>query len=357
MSDSGAVLDRLAARLPAAEDERTEFKAGKQPVAELPEKLARAASAFWNSGGGVFAVGVGGDGRPDEGFPLMVGRQDVRDWIDQHLRRVEPPGAYTIEIAPTDGDPTRGLVVVTFAQSDAAPHMAPDGRYYIRAGAHTARAGHFIVEALWARRVFRRPVLRHLLRTAPDRPFVVELLVLALTDAPALDVEISIEGVVRTLKQSPSLTSNFPIKVGVIDREHPFAMDYEALPYTDPEPEETELPNLKLSYLDVAGTRYASEHRLSVLRSIGMLRIGDDALQTAARSLEGIGKSLSAFGRRGSPLQVVVRTPADVRREFEEAVARSEARKTEHAAQQFQPLPQPAALPGAEPEQPASAGE
>src|SRR5437762_602007 len=39
--------------LPAAEDERFEYKSSATPFNTLKDKLARAASGFWNSGGGI----------------------------------------------------------------------------------------------------------------------------------------------------------------------------------------------------------------------------------------------------------------------------------------------------------------
>src|SRR4051794_33270887 len=75
--------DKDLVSLPSAEDDRHEYKASSTRDNELADKIARAASGFWNSGGGLFVAGVTGDGQPDGGVSLTVGRQSRRDWIDQ----------------------------------------------------------------------------------------------------------------------------------------------------------------------------------------------------------------------------------------------------------------------------------
>ena len=57
--------------LPDAEDERHEYKSSviekneKSSNKSLGDKIAKAASGFWNSGGGLFVVGVDDNGKPD----------------------------------------------------------------------------------------------------------------------------------------------------------------------------------------------------------------------------------------------------------------------------------------------------
>lgn len=58
-----AALD--IANLPAAEDERCEYKSSATTFKSLKDKLACAASGFWNSGGGVFIAGVDGGGKAE----------------------------------------------------------------------------------------------------------------------------------------------------------------------------------------------------------------------------------------------------------------------------------------------------
>src|SRR5271163_4647353 len=82
--------DKDLASLPSAEDDRHEYKSSLTKDSDIAEKIARAASGFWNSGGGLFVAGVNGKGQPDAGIAVTVGRQSRRDWIDQTISRVLP---------------------------------------------------------------------------------------------------------------------------------------------------------------------------------------------------------------------------------------------------------------------------
>src|SRR5205807_9073990 len=88
--------DKDLASLPSAEDDRHDYKSGLVKDNELADKIARAASGFWNSGGGLFVAGVGGNGQPDGGILLTVGRQSRRDWVDQAISRVTPRAPYVV---------------------------------------------------------------------------------------------------------------------------------------------------------------------------------------------------------------------------------------------------------------------
>jgi predicted HTH transcriptional regulator len=70
--------------LPTAEDDEFEFKSSATPTNDLSKKLAAAGSAFSNSGGGWFIAGVDDKtGNADGGVAPTVGRQDLRNWVDQ----------------------------------------------------------------------------------------------------------------------------------------------------------------------------------------------------------------------------------------------------------------------------------
>jgi predicted HTH transcriptional regulator len=89
----------LSEFLPNAEDDRHEYKSSAIKNEGLGDKIAKAASGFWNSGGGLFVVGVDGNGQPDGGISLSVGqkgRQSRRDWIDQVILQVTPKFAYVV---------------------------------------------------------------------------------------------------------------------------------------------------------------------------------------------------------------------------------------------------------------------
>lgn len=122
-----AWTDQDIAALPRAEDDTVEYKSNRTPDDKLAEKIERAASGMWNSGGGVFVAGVDGEGRPDGGLSPRVGRQARRDWIDQIVARVSPRASYTVHAVEDQG---AGLSIVTgnavfiiaFGESSAGPH-------------------------------------------------------------------------------------------------------------------------------------------------------------------------------------------------------------------------------------------
>jgi hypothetical protein len=128
--------------LPPQEDDGFEYKSSLTTDADLATKLGRAASGFWNSGGGAFVAGVDGKGQPDGGISDLVGRQSRRDWADQVIAKVAPSASYSVvSISSSNGSlniqPNKHVLAIGFGESYAGPHMANAGRYYIRAGAHT----------------------------------------------------------------------------------------------------------------------------------------------------------------------------------------------------------------------------
>ncbi len=219
--------------LPYMETDEYEFKSSR--IREMPNyrnelqsKIGKTASAFWNTGGGILIVGVDDNGRVDGGIPGMMGKQKLRDWVDTALRGVTPPGPYSVRTIRPDGpdsqiEPEHVVLVVAFGESYDLPHMAPDNRYYVRAGAHSNPANNYLVEAIRARRGLRRPMLRALLRENPQRPGVIELVVLAINDLPALNVEIDFAPVPTLIQED--FPDRLPLKVPIIDRANPFRMD------------------------------------------------------------------------------------------------------------------------------------
>lgn len=174
-------------------------------------------------------VGVDARGAPDGGLPRQVGHQDLRDWVDQALATVTPPGPYAIALLGRDGAEARlegdnVVLAVAFGVSPNGPHMALDKRYYIRAGAHTVPASHFLVEAIRTSRGLQHPWLECLLRYVPVSGGVaVQMSVVAVNDSPALDVQVRAEPIEgRPAGYSPSA---FPKRVPLIDRVHPFVLN------------------------------------------------------------------------------------------------------------------------------------
>jgi hypothetical protein len=285
--------DQLAGE---GESDEYEFKSSKIGDRDLMKELQVAASAFWNSGGGVLFVGVDDNGNIDGGIRDVVGRQRLRDWVDRVLSRVEPEGPYLVKLIYAEGShsaiaPGHAVLVVAYGESNNAPHMAPDKRYYVRAGAHSDPAGHFLVEAIRARRRLQKPVLRGLLRTNPHLVNAVELVVVGLNDTPALDVRLSFDGLPEHIRQA--FDERLPLYIPVIDRAHPFAMDATWFGLADNgfgEP----VVQLRLNYQDLAGRQYEDTQRLDPSRNIAPFVLPEDngdALSTP-RSLQDLTKQV-----------------------------------------------------------------
>ena len=69
------IQDEDLSKLPTEEDDWHEYKSSSTKDKELGKKISAAASGFWNSGGGLFVVGVDGNGKPDGVISINVGRQ------------------------------------------------------------------------------------------------------------------------------------------------------------------------------------------------------------------------------------------------------------------------------------------
>lgn len=278
--------------IPNAESDEFEFKSSATLVNELGKKLSCAASGFSNSGGGVFVAGVDGNGDADGGLPSQIGRQDLRDWVDQIVHQVVPAPNYDIKLL--DDPRERGTIkadhcvlLVKFDESYLGPHMAPDNRYYIRAGAHTVAARHFIVDAVWAKRHFAKPRLTHTFRTKTEYSQTVQLGIVGLTSTPAVDVEVYLEPLGELLA---GFEKYFPLQIPVIDPQNPFFFDVST--WTMMKERFGEDVELTVNYKDLAGNVYSYKTKLDIVRSFGPMRIGSDLMEKIAKSLESIDKSL-----------------------------------------------------------------
>jgi Schlafen, AlbA_2 len=279
--------------LPSLEDDRHEYKASATKDNDLAEKIARAASGFWNSGGGLFVAGVDNNGKPDGGITLTVGRQSRRDWIDQMISRVSPRAQYAVHYIEDEGAGltiTSGsaVVLIGFALSEHGPHMGPDNRYYIRAGAHTVPAPHFLVEAIYARRGLRAPMLRHVIRRKPEGGGVLQLGIICLNDAPALDVELTLEPLPVDLK---SWGAQLPLTIPVISRQASFYFDFHQLSMAEPTP----TFQARLKYTDLANRTYQVALDVDVDKQMGPnLGGGSDLVERAIKQVADAIKQLRA---------------------------------------------------------------
>jgi Putative DNA-binding domain len=280
-------------QLPALEDDSFEFKSSKTPFNKLKDKINQAVSGFANSGGGYFIAGVDENGNADGGFFLKVERQDLRDWIDNIVNQVEPVPKYEIKLIEDPAEkgviePNSAVIIIAIYESYFGPHMAPDKHYYIRAGAHTVKAKHFIIEAVWAKRHFSKPRLTHLFRLKPGKEQIVQLGILALTKDPAIDIKISI---LPLPKMMENLGQLFPLEISLIDRENPFFFDI-SLYGGDHFGSDIQL---EVEYYDVSANFYVYKTPIEIKSSVPPIRLGNDNFEKAVKALEKIEKTLLGF--------------------------------------------------------------
>jgi len=254
--------------LPICETDIYEFKSSETTTEAGKKKLGAAVSGFSNSGGGYFVIGINNDGIADGGWPTEIGRQPIGDWIDNVINRVEPTPKYEYVLL-TDAtdrgtiDSENVVVVVEVFSSSEAPHMAPDNKYYIRAGAHTVPARAFMIEALWAKRRQHTPVLSHLVRLSPERQNLVQLGVVAAVDSAALDVQIFLTGCGDSFKQDETL---FPLNVRLIDKLNPFFFN---VTFFDTATEDfPDSAMIRIEYKDLAGNEYSYQSSVGMEKSV-----------------------------------------------------------------------------------------
>ncbi|MBX9654213.1 ATP-binding protein [bacterium] len=259
---------------------------------DLKKKLSFAVSGFGNSGGGYFLAGIDGSGNADGGFPERIGNQDLRDWADQIIHQVGPTPSYEIKLLYDPKGrgviyPNHCVLAVGIHESESGPHMAPDNRYYIRAGAHTVASRHFITDAIWAKRHFAKPRLTHAFRPKPDYHQAIQLGIVALTPAPAVDVEISLFPLGELLREN---SKYFPLRIPMIDRDNPFFFDVTT--WHQAEERFGNSVRLSVTYKDLANNSYKFEKAVSIANEMAPLVIGSDPMEKMAKALESIEKLL-----------------------------------------------------------------
>ncbi|MEG3967156.1 ATP-binding protein [Microcoleus sp. T2B6] len=286
----------LSEFLPNAEDDRHEYKSSAiKHDKELGDKIAKAASGFWNSGGGLFVVGVDGNGQPDGGISLSVGRQSRRDWIDRVISQVTPKSAYAVHSIEDNGcgcniEPGKGVFLIGFGESEIGPHMANDHRYYIRAGAHTLPANHFIVEAIHARRGLRTPLLSHLVRVKPGNSGVIQLGIVVLNAAAAINVSIKIDAPSKILHsnfeeklslQIPIICEKFPLFFDIYEYENTFGRQKILPPF-----------EINLTYSDMANRTYQQSFEVDIARQLGPNIIWGNGYDRIEKELRNIASAI-----------------------------------------------------------------
>ena len=145
--------------LPGGEQDYFDRKSGKiisQPSFE--DDLAKALSAFANSGGGHLIIGVTDDGVIDGVPETVIGRARTKDWIEQKIPRLlaYPLQDFRVhEVEPSASSkipPGHVVIVIDVGDSPLAPHQVVKKHfYYYRTGGRSEPAPHFYLELLWGR--------------------------------------------------------------------------------------------------------------------------------------------------------------------------------------------------------------
>lgn len=131
--------------------------------------LAKAISAFANSGGGHLILGVDDNGVPD-GVPTHQGRTAMKEWLEQKIPNLVsyPLSDFRVHVVVQSSNSRipsgKQVLVVDVGDSALAPHQCADGGgeakkyfYYHRQAGRSEPAPHFYLELLRQRLV--NPVL------------------------------------------------------------------------------------------------------------------------------------------------------------------------------------------------------
>jgi hypothetical protein len=180
------------------------------------------------------------------------------------------------------------VLAIAFEKSSTAPHMARDEKYYIRAGAHSGPAGHFLVEAIRARRI-EKPLLRGLIRFHDKKPRTVQLHIVTLSDAPALDVKISFDPLPKMFQSVKHL---LPLHISVISRQFPFSMDISHLHIGEKVFGDKPV-TLHLEYKDYLGEVFQDTQSIDPNDSLGPIEIGAEITVEIRKALEKIAKEIA----------------------------------------------------------------
>jgi hypothetical protein len=152
--------------LPAGEHDFFDRKSGGllNDMTKFQEKIAKALSAFANSGGGHIIFGQEDDGCIT-GIPALVKRTPMREWLEQKLPFLVSYPLESFRVHQVIRDSTgsaipagKELFVIDVGDSRLAPHQAsypPDRpQYFYRQGGKSIAAPHHFLEALRNRLTF-----------------------------------------------------------------------------------------------------------------------------------------------------------------------------------------------------------
>lgn len=274
--------------IPTSETELFEYKSSRISLDNLKNKISIASSAFWNSGGGIFIAGVNDNGEIDGGINKYNGKQDIRDWVDNAIKLTEPIGEYTVKVIDKSLDDSKiednkVIIIISFNESPMVPHMAYDKRYYIRVGAHSGPANHFLVESLRSLRGKSKPYLKGIMKYHPTKPGIEQLAVIALNESVAIDVKLNLEPLPLALKDISS--NDFPLEIAAIDRNNPFTMEVSGFGIRNQVFGEDSVV-LKLEYKDTLGNTYKSDQEINPQKNLQPMMIGNDVFKELVKAID-----------------------------------------------------------------------
>lgn len=140
--------------LPAGEHDYFDRKSGALLSSpDFRKDLAKALSAFANSGGGHLILGVADDGIFDGVDPVHRGRTSTKEWLEQVIPQLlsYPLEDFRVHAVipdlPSAIPEGKAAIVIDVGDSVLAPHQSTEAKtYYYREGGHSKPAPHFYLE-------------------------------------------------------------------------------------------------------------------------------------------------------------------------------------------------------------------
>ena len=169
--------------LPSGEHDFFERKSGQLLTAKSDTDfrggLAKALSAFANSGGGHIILGCKDDGQFDGVPKIKKGRTSTRDWLEYIIPDSVsyPLRDFRVhEVNPANFPPDQVVIVIDVGASNLAPHQSIfDKVYYHRPGGRSVPAPHQYVQMLSRRDVYPGPTIAQAWMESVITPLLIAL--------------------------------------------------------------------------------------------------------------------------------------------------------------------------------------
>ena len=142
----------------------------------------------------------------------------------------------------------------------------------------------------------QNPVLRGLLRMNAEKAHIVELVVLALNQAPALNVQISFDPLPKVFAEHSAFSDRLPLEIPVIDSLHPFRMDISMFPGGKQVFGENPV-QLKLKYKSVSGMIFEFNQAVDPSQHLPPMQSGHKMLDETNTTLKDLSKQIKQLVR------------------------------------------------------------